>query len=67
MRVVRTKRYLKAMKRIGATTSEIARLEETLTANPTAGDVIRGLQGIRKIRFALGGRGKAVEVVRYTT
>ena len=29
-----------------------------IAQNPLSGDVIPGLQGIRKIRFAFGGRGK---------
>ncbi len=32
--------------------------QEELAANPEAGDVIRGLGGLRKIRLALPGRGK---------
>ncbi len=29
-----------------------------MAATPLAGDVILGLQGIRKVRFGFGGRGK---------
>jgi hypothetical protein len=46
------------MKRIGASTADIERLEQMIAANPYSGDVIRGLGGIRKIRFALGNKGK---------
>lgn len=58
MQIVRTNRYLKDMKRLGASAAEIARLEAEIAANPRAGDVIPGLSGLRKIRFALGGKGK---------
>jgi hypothetical protein len=58
MRIVQTRRYLKDMKRLGASAVEIARLEETIAANPTVGDVIPGLGGLRKLRFAPRGRGK---------
>ena len=33
-------------------------LQEELVANPDAGDPIRGMAGLRKIRMALPGRGK---------
>ena len=58
MKIVRTKRYLKDIKRIGASDADVAALEQTIAANPEAGDVIRGLGGIRKIRFGIGARGK---------
>ena len=34
------------------------RLEAEIAVNPQAGDVIPGLMGLRKIRFALGNKGK---------
>lgn len=58
MKVVRTKRYTKDMKRIGATGRQVAALEAAVASDPTRGDVIPGLDGIRKLRFALGNRGK---------
>jgi hypothetical protein len=58
VQIVRTSRYLKDMKRLGASASDMARLETEIAANPQAGDVIPGLSGLRKIRFALGGKGK---------
>jgi hypothetical protein len=33
-------------------------LEDEIAADPAAGDVIPGLKGARKIRFAFGGKGK---------
>ncbi len=58
MRIVQTTRYLRDLKRLGASASEIDRLEQTIANNPEAGAVIRGLGGVRKLRFALGGKGK---------
>ena len=58
MKFVQTKRYLRDMKRLGASVAEIARLEQIIAADPRAGDVIPGLGGLRKLRFALAGRGK---------
>lgn len=58
MRIVRTKRYLKDLKRLGAAAADIAALERAIAFNPEAGDVIPGLGGIRKMRFAIGTRGK---------
>jgi hypothetical protein len=48
MKIVQTRRYLKDMKRIGASASEITTLEATIATNPAAGDVIPGLAGLRK-------------------
>jgi len=58
MKIVRTRRYTKDMERIGATGRDVSRLETAIAANPTIGDVMPGLGGIRKMRFALAGRGK---------
>ena len=58
MRIVQTTRYLRDLKRLGASASEIDRLEQTIANNPEAGAVIPGLGGVRKLRFALGGKGK---------
>ena len=58
MKIVRTKRYLKDLKRIGASAADVSALEQAIAANPNVGDLIQGLGGIRKIRFGLGNRGK---------
>jgi hypothetical protein len=49
------------------TRDDKARLIGTLAADPLAGDLIPGLGGIRKLRFAAGGRGKssAFRVIYY--
>lgn len=59
MKIVRTKRYQKDMKRIGASDRDVAVLEKAIATNPNAGDVMQGLGGIRKIRFGVGNRGKS--------
>lgn len=43
---------------MGVTGDEQALLEQTVADRPESGDVIPGLAGLRKIRFAFGGRGK---------
>ena len=58
MEIVRTTMFAKSLKRLNASEAEIAALETAIAENPDAGDVIPGLGGVRKIRFALGGRGK---------
>jgi hypothetical protein len=58
MKIVRTKRYLRDLRRLGATEDEIAAIEQSIASNPTGGAVIPGLGGVRKIRFGLSGRGK---------
>ena len=59
MQFVRTNRYLKDIRRIGASSNEMSTLEGTIVADPEAGKVIRGLGGVRKIRFGIGNRGKS--------
>lgn len=58
MQIVRTGLYLRHMKRLGASSTDMGRLEAEIALNPQAGDVIPGLMGLRKIRFALGNKGK---------
>jgi hypothetical protein len=58
MEIVRTNRYLKDLKRLNATKTEVDALEAMIAQHPLSGDVIPGLRGIRKIRFAFDGRGK---------
>ena len=58
MKIVRTGLYLRQMKRLGASSTDLGRLEAEIAVNPQAGDVIPGLMGLRKIRFALGNKGK---------
>lgn len=49
------------------TDDEYAGLQHVLVANPQQGDIIKGGGGIRKLRYALPGRGKSagVRVIYY--
>ena len=58
MKIVRTSRYRRDLKRLGTSAAEIAALEAEVVAHPLAGVVIPGLGGLRKLRFGFGGRGK---------
>jgi len=58
MQIVRTTRYRKDLKRLRMTAAEIRTLEQSIADDPTIGDVIPGLGGIRKVRFARGNQGK---------
>lgn len=58
MRIFRTKRYLRDVKQLRLSEAEGALIELAIIENPTAGDVIPGLRGLRKMRFAFGNRGK---------
>jgi hypothetical protein len=64
--VVETKAFAGAAKG-RMTAREIAALIDLLAADPLCGDVIRETGGLRKVRFATRGRGKAgsVRVVYY--
>ena len=59
MKIVRTKRYLKDLKRIGATDVEADAIDQMISSDPQIGDVIEGLKGMRKMRFGLRNRGKS--------
>lgn len=59
MKIIRTRRYLKDLQRIGASEEDRDRLETAIASHPLAGDVIPGLGGLRKIRFAMKNRGKS--------
>ena len=58
MQIVRTGLYLRQMKRLGASSTDMGRLEAEIAVNPQAGDVIPGLMGLRRIRFSPGNKGK---------
>ena len=49
------------------TDDDYANLQLAIVANPSAGDVIRGSGGVRKLRWGLPGRGKrgGVRVIYY--
>jgi hypothetical protein len=58
VKIVRTTVFEKSVKKLGASKADLVKLENEIAANPEAGDVIPGLRGARKIRFAMAGRGK---------
>ena len=61
MELVRTRYYeagLKRLAKLGASASDIDKMEAALGADPAAGDVIPGTGGLRKVRFAFGQSGK---------
>lgn len=62
MEIVRTVAYssaLKRLKKLGASSSEIIAMENAIATTPEVGAVIRGTNGLRKVRFGFGGRGKS--------
>ena len=58
MEIIRTRRYDRDVKRIGALDDEIAQLENEIAFDPSKGAIVPGLKGVRKIRFRLGHKGK---------
>lgn len=56
--VVETPEFLSVARRLFSE-DERALLVDFLAYNPTAGDIIRGTGGVRKLRWALPGRGKS--------
>jgi hypothetical protein len=58
MEIISTNSFLKSIAKLQVTAEEVRALEAQIVANPQAGDVIKGLKGIRKIRFSHGGKGK---------
>lgn len=55
--VIETPTFTSKAKRL-LSDEEIAALTGLIAANPTAGDLIPGTGGVRKLRWALQGRGK---------
>jgi hypothetical protein len=58
VKIFRTKRYLRDLKKLGLSEAEAALIEFSIMENPTVGDVIPGLRGMRKMRFGMGNKGK---------
>lgn len=59
---IRLPSFEKAWKALGLGEEEYIALEEMLLINPKAGAVIEGSGGVRKVRFALPGKGKSGSV-----
>lgn len=54
-----TKEFDRVWKEMGLTDKELRELQVFLCENPEAGDVMEGTAGVRKLRWALDGRGKS--------
>ena len=67
--VVETPEYLAAAKKAGMSDSERLAAVDYIAANPSAGDVIEGSGGARKVRVAREGKGKSggYRVITYYT
>lgn len=62
MKLVRTRSYAKALKRLarlGASASDIRTMEDAISASPATGDMIPGGHGLRKARFGYGNVGES--------
>jgi hypothetical protein len=67
--VVETPEYLSAAKKAGLSETERLAVVDAIAANPTAGDIIEGSGGARKVRVAREGKGKSggYRVITYYT
>ncbi|HUJ03430.1 MAG TPA: hypothetical protein VLW75_07335 [Rhizomicrobium sp.] len=59
MRIVRTIRYSRDLRKLKASAADVERMERSIAARPESGAVIQGLKGVRKARFRIGNRGKS--------
>ncbi len=59
MRIIRTARYSRDLRKLKVSAADIQRLERTIAARPDSGAIIQGLKGVRKARFRIGNRGKS--------
>ncbi|MCI9506050.1 MAG: type II toxin-antitoxin system RelE/ParE family toxin [Oscillospiraceae bacterium] len=59
---IRLASFLKSWQALGLGEDAYATLEDMLLLNPQVGAVIEGSGGIRKVRFALPGKGKSGSV-----
>ena len=50
----------------GLTDEEMFEIAATLSADPTAGVLVKGSGGLRKLRFARKGRARAADFERFT-
>jgi mRNA-degrading endonuclease RelE of RelBE toxin-antitoxin system len=59
VKIVRTHRYVKDIKKLKASAEDVDAMERMIAANPAVGALIQGLKGVRKARFRIGNRGKS--------
>ena len=57
--VIETPTYLRHAKQAGISENELAAIVDMIAANPTAGEIIEGTGGARKMRVARPGAGKS--------
>ncbi|HSL80573.1 MAG TPA: type II toxin-antitoxin system RelE/ParE family toxin [Pseudolabrys sp.] len=57
--VVETSTYLRDARRVGLSDDETAEIAKLIAASPSAGDLIKGTGGARKVRMAGRGKGKS--------
>lgn len=55
---IRLQSFIKAWEAIGLTEEDYQQLENMLLQNPQLGPVIEGSGGVRKLRYAIPGKGK---------
>ena len=48
--------------KLGLVDDDLLTLEESILSNPSCGAVIEGTHGVRKLRFAVGNRGKSAGI-----
>lgn len=56
---IMTPEFYKCWKSLGLTDLQLKELQESILLNPQSGDVIQGTGGLRKIRHAIGNKGKS--------
>lgn len=56
---IHTKEFDSRWCALGLTDDDLAELQRWLCQNPSLGDVMQGTGGVRKVRFALPGKGKS--------
>jgi hypothetical protein len=59
MKFILTRSYKSSLKRMGVREEEARAILDAIDADPESGSVVKGLEGLRKLRFAFGGRGKS--------
>jgi hypothetical protein len=57
--VIETESYANSVRAAGLTEQERLQISNYISANPTAGDLMQGTGGARKVRFAGRGKGKS--------
>ena len=64
--IAETQAYLKQADKLGISPEDRAAIKLYLASNPTAGDLVQGSGGVRKVRYAVGDKGKSGGVRLFT-